>query len=667
MSKHFTYTYLYLLLTSLAFPAIAQSNPSESVPTTTLSDINILHTANRFNTTTINRNDLQLQQATDMADVFANEPSVSVGGGARNAQRIYLRGIDSGNLNVTIDGATQGRSLHQHRGTIGSIDPELLKQVAIQAGPSADAGPGALGGGIRFETVDAQDLLRQDQNIGFIARTGYYSADKAKRGGLTVYGLAANHVGLLAHVNAINRDNYREGGGSRVPNSAGQDRDYMFKLSVLDVYGHSVRLGASRSQNTGLYLFGSTGSDMGYAPDDSVPTRQRIQRDTYTLEHRFQRDDNPWLDWRLNLYANRNKLTDEDVVRSSKTESYGGSARNTFSFDVGLVKNSFTVGADYVYEEGTTDGMGPAFLVDSGTSTTAKNLGIFLQNTMLYGPLRVMAGLRYDRYSTDYGPYHMSDSDYSPSISAELSLGHGFSVHGSYGQAVRASGSIPMGFLTRVDANTNFNDGRPLEAEKSRSSELGLSYRGTGLLIDNDQLSAKISYFNTHIDNMIEWVGGGMTYPAYIRNMPGTLRTKGWEVRATWGVEKYQTTLAFVKTDVTADGEPLGVVRRQGASLGDRFTWSNQWQVTPEISLAYHLNAVRRLKDIPAGSIGRPGYVLHDIQAQWEPRAIRGLSINLAVNNLTDKRYSSQSSIAAADSILIEPGRDVRLTLKYQY
>lgn len=42
-----------------------------------------------LSSTLINADELQRHQARSMADIFANQASVSVGGGARNAQRIY--------------------------------------------------------------------------------------------------------------------------------------------------------------------------------------------------------------------------------------------------------------------------------------------------------------------------------------------------------------------------------------------------------------------------------------------------------------------------------------------------------------------------------------------------------------------------------------------------
>ncbi|MEM0941152.1 MAG: TonB-dependent receptor [Bacteroidota bacterium] len=56
----------------------------------------------------LNAQYFQRTQAIEIKDVFSDLPSVALGGGAPNAQRIYVRGIESSNLNVTIDGAQQG-------------------------------------------------------------------------------------------------------------------------------------------------------------------------------------------------------------------------------------------------------------------------------------------------------------------------------------------------------------------------------------------------------------------------------------------------------------------------------------------------------------------------------------------------------------------------------
>ncbi|MCC7642280.1 MULTISPECIES: TonB-dependent receptor [unclassified Janthinobacterium] len=619
--------------------------------------------------TRISRETLQRQQAMDVADVFASEPAVSIGGGASNAQRIYLRGVDGANLHISIDGARQGRSLHQHRGDLGGIDPDLLKQVDIQPGPSADAGPGALGGSIRFNTVDAQDLLAPGKRSGATVRAAYASADEARRGAVSAYGMLGDAVGLLAHVSAVNRDNYRIGGGGDVPNSAGHDRDYLLKLSLLDLAGHSLRLGAARNRNAGLYLFSRVGSDNGYAPANAVPTSQRSERHTYTLEHRYQPAGNALLDWKFNLYLNKNALEDVTQARGARTTERGGSARNTAQLALAGTQHRLTAGADFMDEEGVTDGvLGAAILGPGRKSTQARNLGLFVQERMRWQALQLSLGVRHDHYHTAFGPRTVKGGKTSPNAGAELELGGGVGAFASYGEAVRASGIIPIGFLTSLDKKSNFNNGKPFKPETSATREAGLQYEGANALQDGDHLTVRLGYFDTRIANLIEWAGQGVVYPAYIRNMPETLRSRGWEWKARWQRGGYGTSVGVVLADTTVGGKPLNPARRVGTALGDRLTWDSQWQVLPGLTAGYTLNAVRRLDDVPKAAVRRAGYVLHDVQLQWQPAALRALSLALTVRNLGDKRYTSHSSLdGGTGNILPEPGRDVRVSANYQF
>lgn len=82
----------------------------------------------------IDYKDLEAFQANDLADVFRTTPSISVGGGASGiAQKVYVRGLEDSMVNVTVDGAPQTSTLFHHIGRV-TIDPDLLKQVEVQAG-----------------------------------------------------------------------------------------------------------------------------------------------------------------------------------------------------------------------------------------------------------------------------------------------------------------------------------------------------------------------------------------------------------------------------------------------------------------------------------------------------------------------------------------------------
>lgn len=100
--------------------------------------------------------------------------------------------------------------------------------------------------------------------------------------------------------------------------------------------------------------------------------------------------------------------------------------------------------------------------------------------------------------------------------------------------------------------------------------------------------------------------------------------------------------------------------------MGDRFVWDVSYQMMPELLLGYTLHAVDKLDDVPA-LYRRAGYVTHDLELQWRPASIKGLTWSLAVHNLLDKSYYEQSSFESGDSIVEEAGRDVRLAVKYKF
>ncbi|MBK1730503.1 TonB-dependent receptor domain-containing protein [Thiococcus pfennigii] len=601
--------------------------------------------------------------ATDVADVFKDEPSVAVGGGARNAQRIYLRGIEGSNLNITVDGARQGRNLHQHRGGIGGIDPDLLKRVEVDTGTAADRGPGALGGAIRFETVDAQDLLAAGRDKGATLKGGYASADRSWQGSATAYGRVAPDLALLAHVSAINREDYRIGGGGEVPNSAGKDRDYFLKLSRLGTDGHALRLSAERNTNAGLYLWGSHGSDMGYAPEDSVPVYQRWERNTLSLDHRF-RSDNPLLDRRANVYRNQVSLEDQDRGTEVESDEIGGELRNTLRFALGATDHRLTIGADYFQEDGTSEDSAGA-----SVDMESENLGLFIQDRMTLGRLGLSFGARFDDFSAEYGPHTLSGNRVSPNVNVDYEVARDWTLFAGYGEAVRGSGIIPVAWMARIDESTLFNDGQGLEPEESYRSEGGVRYQTSGLLRADDRVDAEVTVFNTRLRNTIERVGGGGGAVTAIINNPDTLHARGYEIRAGWGWRGYQTRLAFASVDLEDDdGEPAGIIRRKGAATGDRLVWDNRWVVREDFTLGYTLTAVGRLDEVPDGEEERPGYVLHDVQAEWQPRHLPGLTLALAIHNLFDRRYADQATIASSTTgIVEEPGRDVRLAASYRF
>lgn len=602
--------------------------------------------------------------ASDVSDLFDGTPSVVVSGGGQNAQRIYLRGIESTNLNMTIDGARQGRALFQHRGSVGGLDPSMLKQVEVQTMGSADQGPGALGGSIRFETLDAQDLLQPGKTSGARLKTGYAGVDDTIQGSAEAYALLKKHFGLLAHISGANRENYENGNGKEVLNTAGDDRDYLFKVSMLDWADHSLRLSAQKNTASGAANWGGQGSDMGEASDTENAVYQETKRTSCTLDHRYAPKGSPLIDWRFNLYSNDNSLENIDAGNTVDSTEYGGSVKNTFFFELGATRHHLTAAMDYFKEDGSYDEESEEI------SNGSKNFGLGLQEQMNLGRFGLSIGARFDDYSSDYGTETVSGDDISPNINGEIEIITGLSVFGGYSEAVRGSSIIPIGWLSLIEDDVSINNGNPVEPEESNTRQAGVRYAASGLFLPQDHVKAEVTYFNTRLTNTIEVESGGrMGRPiTAIYNNPDTLTSKGYEVNLTWAIKQFRTRLAFSSFE-TEDGEgnPAGIIRRKTAASGDQLIWDLKWNPEPNLTFGYTLTYVADLTKVPDGDNARPGYVLHAIQASWQPEAINGVTLSLAVDNLFDKDYCNQTSIEGDDGAISEPGRDIRLAVTYQF
>ena len=600
---------------------------------------------------------IQRNRATDMKDVFRSESSIEIGGGSRAAQRIYVRGIEATNLNVTVDGANQGMNHFQHCGNIGGINPDLLKQVEVQTTPSADQGPGALGGSIRFETVDAQDLLPADKHVGTILRGGLSSVDRGDLLGGSLFGRAGKHLGVLFNYSESTFEPYLDGDGNQIVGSEGEDKNLFFKMSLLDMAGHSLRASYENQKDQGLYT-----GDWTYGDGTGrTPTNQTSERDTYVVDYRFRALNNDLIDWKLNAYQNESTLERSTVETLS--DGYGLDARNTARFSIGPTDHALTVGVDWSAEKGEE--------IDDPTEIEAENTGLYLQNRMTFSRLGVSFGARFDDYDTTFGNVDISGSEISPNAGVDINLGWGFSGFAAYGEATRAKGIIPIGWLVDItdDAVVNQEEGKEsfgkeMQPETSTTYQYGLRYGTEGLFMDSDHLQAQATLFDTEIENLITQVGGRRGTPVTGLYNDDPITTQGYELKLGWGVKGVDTNFSFTHAVTEdADGKAIAFSRRKAASAGDTLVWDTFWRLNPVIGFGYTLKYVAALE---RDEIDRDGYTLHNAQVVVTPDIVNGLTLTVAVLNLTDEFYRSQASSGEDDTATPEPGRDIRVGLTYK-
>ncbi len=630
---------------------------------TELSEISVVGTAGSPNNTTeISGGYLDRIQAVDMKDIFMGEPSVSVGGGSANAQRIYLRGIEGSNLNITIDGAEQGRSLFQHRGNAGSIEPSLLKQVKVSTGAEATQSSGGLGGSISFETIDAQDLIKETAITGGKLSAGLSGVSDAYNTRAILGAKLSPYTGLLISASIDDQDDYRTKSGI-IPNTAFKSQNYFAKFSLLDYKHHDLRLSSTYNRTTGYYITGGAGSDMGIPSDTLAAQYQVMSRNTYTLDYRFF-PGFTWLKFRFNAYYNHRNLDNEDSGIDVTSNNIGGSIKNDFTLNLKNLKNTLTVGTDFEKEDGISNSA--TSLGGTEQTNTSSTWGLFAQAHSEISVLSLSYGIRWDDYKSDFGPHSLDGNRFSPNAGVSIDPLKGLRLFADYSEAVRAGGTIPIQWMANITGDTNFNDGKPFKPETSEMKQAGLNYREKNLFTSGDELSFGAKIFNTRMENLIERVGGGGGFVSKIWNDTLGVISKGYELSMGWKGKNVHILMGYVHVGIKdKDGNPIEVSRRKVAPTGDRFNGNVLWQVNPEIQLNYMLNAVRTLKGVYESD--RPGYVLHGIQAHWSPQSLKGLMVYLAVYNLFNKEYSEQTSIESGGSIIPEPGRDIRVSLAYRF
>lgn len=614
----------------------------------------------------ITQEQIQDKQIQSLADLYRNETSVSVGGGSTSAQRVYVRGVESSNLNVTVDGASQGRNLFQHRGNSIGIDASLLKEVDVSTHPSSDQGAGALGGSITYTTVDAQDLLKEGETIGGSIETGYESASDAKSVSVNAFGIVGKHLGVLAHVKEYDSENYESGDGTEVKGTAEDNSDYFIKLNSVAVKDHELSVSFERNTNSGDYRYGA--GDTAYNADADLDY-QKYQRETATINHTYNPAENSLINLKSNLYNNNVSL--ENITSSNYTEStsVGGGVKNTSLFSLGSTENELSYGVDYIEETGTYTTSG----TQTGGDNKSTNLGLFVQEELFIGAAQVSLGARYDHFDTDYGSSSLKGDEISPSMNVNYEVIPNLNVFAGYGEAVRSTGVVPIQWLARATDTLTFNQdstknsyNTALKPEISARREVGARFKTA---IDNalfQSVSVTVTAFNTEIENLIQQVGGtqGQSVSGFYNDDP--IISKGYEASLRLNSKHLSTSLSFSKTDMEdEDGNAIAVVRRVGASTGDQYSWDTQWHSDDKrISLGYNLQYT---DDIKTDSFEREGYITHGINSSWKPQEMQDLTLSFAVVNLFDENYVDQTTIGDDDTGIYEAGRNIKLSAKYTF
>lgn len=596
---------------------------------------------------TVESGQLEHFQATDLQDVFESSPEVAVGGGPGVAQKLYLRGMEDTLLNISIDGAQQAGQTFHHTGRIG-VEPELLKRVEVHGGTGdATAGPGALGGSVRFVTKDPDDLLREGEQAGALIKSGYFGNGEGYKASSSLFGRFNDDWSALAVTSYQDQNDYEDGDNRDVLGTGARQKLGYAKLVGRLSEAQTLRLSYEQRHDEGERAQRPQWIVSGFNPLYPL----RTERETWTLNYGIRPQDNPLLDLELTAYHTQTELEQDGRwgLYFGNARSNGLDLRNTSH----LGAHSLTYGVDYRADR---TALGP--LGDPGQTRERGDVaGLYLQDAwQLSERLLLGAGLRYDRYRLDdRDDQRFREDGVSPNLNLRYQLTPELALLAGYAEALRGP-QVRDAF--KLDSAANDPD---LKAERAKTSELGFEYRRAGL-----ELSAK-----GYVTRIEDAVADPLGSPNLYLNV-GDLESKGVLLESAYHWQRLSVGLSYHHNDARVDGKRLNVYEHNGlgTSVGDTWIASADYRARDDLGFGWQGRFVQGIDSLRTGvgSVPKSGYAVHDLYGQWAVLPER-LTLTVTLKNLFDKRYLDHASnedfehIAGYEGVrgAYEPGRELRL------
>ncbi len=549
-------------------------------------------------TTVIDHEEIELQNARDLAEVLRFTAGLDIGrnGGPGQTTSLFIRGAESNHVLLLVDG------VRINPGTIGvpaiqNIDPDFIERIEIVKGPRSTLyGSDAIGGVINV--ITRRDTTPKNLSVS-VGGGSFDTQDISAQ-----LGMGSNNLGANFSVSHYDTEGFPTRTGTT--DDHGYD-NLSFNASLWQLLGnHRFEFDAWRSDGNTEY------ADFLLNTVDQDYTNQ-------SLKARLITEIRPWWESAITLAH----ITD-DIQQSQPgftgINDFLTTERMSFEWQNTLVdaeQNHLILGV-YGYDESVDVlSFGTPFKEDTGVIAGYAEYGIRSET------YDASLAARYTDHE-DFGSATTWHADFTYRVTPQLQL-------------ILAAGS---GFRA-PDATDRFGfGGNPdLEAEESTTLELGARYR----LSDRQMLSLRV--FDQNIDNLINYVVTDfVTFEGINLNVDET-RTTGIELSHKWIGERLRVETDIIVQDPKDEGTDLGLLRRAEETLT-----TNAYYVLGNGTLGLNVLATGKRPDIDANTFTRiesPGYVLgnlsytHRIDNQWSVRA--------SVDNVLDTRYQTANGFNTAE------------------
>lgn len=599
------------------------------------------------------------QTASSATDMLRKVPGITISGSGRtNGQDVSMRGYDRRGVLMLVDGVRQGTDTGHLNSTF--IDPALVKRIEIVRGPAALLyGSGALGGVISYETADASDLLFDGQNSGYRVFGTGATGDHSIGMGASAFGRSDDLDGVVAW-SSRDRGDIRQSDGETAPNDE--------NISNFLTKG-TWRIDPAQSLSGSLRYYNNDALEpknpQTTDATDSNPmaNRSTIQRDAQ-LKYHLGPQDNDWLNADATAYwseARINAQTPTDGGEFRKQTTKGGKVENrSHLFTDSFAAHLLTYGGEYYRQEqhpgGNTTGF-PQAKIDFSSGWMQDEI------TLRDIPVSLLAGTRYDNYSGSSDGYDDVNADkWSSRGAVSVTPTDWLMLFGSYAQAFRAP---TMGEMYN-DAKhfsigsryTNYWVPNPnLRPETNETQEYGFGLRFDDLMLANDGIEFKASYFDTNAKDYISTTVDFAKATTMSYNVPDA-KIWGWDMTAKYTSDLFSLDLAYNRT------------RGKDQDTGEWISSLNPDTVTSILdipvaqsgfSVGWVGTFAERSTHISSSYSAQPGYGVNDFYVSYRgQQALRGLTTSLVFGNAFDKEYWSPQGLP-------QDGRNGKIFVSYQW
>ncbi|MCG3810475.1 TonB-dependent receptor [Psychrobacter sp. Ps4] len=674
-------TVLSMGVAAVLWSQAVSAAPAEDMPSTTLQTITV--TANSSVRDKVQTDSVYIedytpaQQASHLSDFLNVVPGVTVGGTSAVNQRIRIRGLEDSNLKVTIDGARQEGKLFYHMGDI-TIDPDLLKQADVSVGNnSVTLGNDAIGGAVAFKTVDAVDLLKPGQRIGAKVHAGYASNNDELLTSTTVYAAPTDNVDLLAYYGKRDSDSGEDGNGRELFEDS-KTESILLKAGAYIADDHHIGANFSQTEKKGIFPFRPD-----FPSRSEPPIPQQVKRDTYGIDYSFN-PSNPLIDVDTNVYQTKTRiLRDSDYINdpgfdfNAEVQTTGAKIQNTSDIATNVGTHKLISGIEHYKKESEME----RDFVKAG-SDEATNTSVYLEDQWRNGKLTLTPGVRYDRYKS---PEFISGGKTYDNVVGALAASYEIApltqVFASYTQLFNGPDLSQTIFNSNGDKTYVNND---LKAEEGSNAEVGIVTTLRDLTVAGDALQLSGKYFETDIENYIEFIRSGLSCGPNLGNdCQGAVnkdedyKIKGVELAADYKMNNFSMGLSYAHA--RSKGEDTGYSfysqTGSGSDAGDKYMVNLAYQPTDTTELGWRSTYVAPVTQtfILRGDVTelkKPSYDVHDIFMSYSPAQVDGLKATVGVYNLFDETYASHGSRlnpANATATDFEKGRNIKASLTYQF